>query len=332
MTPIFIYGSGAFGTSLALSCLHITQPSSPSVTLISRQSSHTEELERERLNKRYLPNFPLPESLILTSDISCLSTYGLVLLACPAQSVYETVCQLKEQINPESPVVICAKGIDCAQLKLLSTIVSEVISNPLAVLSGPSFAQEIAKNLPTAVVIASEDESTAVEISDILRHSRFRCYASSDEIGVQIGGALKNVLAIACGIVEGKQLGCNAKSALLTRGLAEMQRLGISMGAQKETFLGLAGVGDLTLTSSSHQSRNFTLGVELGQGRSLTNILSERKGVTEGIATAQAVMKMAEKENIRMPICESVYKILHEEACIDQVIEDILSFQSNAEF
>lgn len=326
---VFVYGTGAWGTALALSALKAKQ----STTLISRRPEFAQELQENRVNKRYLPNISLPADLAITGDISVLKDQeGILLLVSPAQVTAQTLQSLKPFLPPKMPVVLCAKGIDLKSLQLLSSVAKATIDNPIAVLSGPSFAKELAQNLPTAVTIACRDIELAKKISEQLRHACFRCYASDDIIGAQVGGALKNVLAIACGIVRGRQLGENAAAALLCRGIAEMQRFGYAMGAHKETFQGLSGTGDLILTGSSQQSRNFSLGFSLGAGKTLEEILGSRYTVTEGIATAAAVMQLAETLGVRIPLCQAVFKILHENQDISMVIESILTQQADHEF
>jgi glycerol-3-phosphate dehydrogenase (NAD(P)+) len=205
------------------------------------------------------------------------------------------------------------------------------LPNPLAVLSGPTFAHEVAKSLPTALVLASADETLAKNLCAALSTPTLRPYSSTDVVGVEVGGAIKNVLAIACGIVMGKGLGENARAALIARGLAEMLRLALALGGKTETLMGLSGLGDLVLTCSSLQSRNMSLGYALGQGRRLPDILAERHSVAEGVSTAKAAIALARSRNIEMPLCEAVYAILHEAADISVTIEKLLSRPLKAE-
>lgn len=328
MTPIFVFGTGAWGTALSLSSLKTGHP----VTLIARRPEFAKDLLELRKNQVYLPNIALPKDLKITSDLTILNVPGILLLASPAQATHETITSLKSFLCPETIVVICAKGIDQKRLCFPSDIAQELIPNPIAVLSGPSFADEVANNLPTAVTLAADSLEIAQNLCQHLRHPHLRCYASDDKAGVQIAGAIKNVLAIACGIVQGKNMGNNAAAALLTRGLAEMRRLGMAMGAKSETFLGLSGVGDLSLTGASEQSRNYSLGLALGQGNPLTEILQHRRGVTEGVATAAALIHLADRHHVRMPICHGVYQVLHEGKNLNKTIEEMLSSQSTLEF
>lgn len=329
MTSVYVYGAGAYGTALSLSALQA--PAVHNVTLIGRQSDFMNTLINLRVNERYLPGVFLPHTLHLTADLNILKSpdTSLLLMACPAQCLEQTLYHLISYISQNTTLVLCAKGIEKTSGRLLSSILTSILPHHnYAVLSGPSFASEMARNLPTAVTIASPESQHAIFACETLRHARFRCYASADPIGVQIGGAVKNVLAIACGILEGCNLGQNAKAALITRGLAEMKRLGVSLGAAPETFLGLSGVGDLTLTGSSTQSRNYTLGVALGQGETLENILNARHAVTEGVATAQAIYTLAAQHQVRMPICHAVHRLLYQNATVSSIITDILNNQA----
>lgn len=324
MMDMIVYGAGAWGTALALSGLQTGKK----VTLLARCSEFAQKLQDQAENKRYLPGIQLPSSLSLTADLHVLEKPAFLLLASPAQATKDTIARIQSFLSPNSPIIICAKGIDQNSLQFLSHIIRDHLPNPLAVLSGPSFADEVAKNLPTAVTIAADSLTLAQDICIALRHAHLRCYASDDLIGVQVGGAVKNILAIASGILHGKNLGNNAAAALLTRGIAEIRRLGLALGAQSDTFLGLSCLGDLILTSSSHQSRNFSLGYALGTGEKLPDILAQRHSVTEGIATAKAVHKIAIQHHARMPICEGVYQLLYENKDIDHLIAELLSSQT----
>lgn len=331
---IVVVGSGAFGTALALSALR----AQASVTLIARRPEFAYELKEIRINSRYLGDIFLPEALDITSDLSSLETADFALLATPAQKTLEVIENIKPALRGGTPLVLCAKGIHLEQQKLLSQVIVPVLPNPICVLSGPSFAIEVAKNLPTAVILAGPTIEQALPIAQALRHDRFRCYASDDMIGVQVGGAVKNVIAIASGIVYGKQLGQNAQAALLSRGLAEMTRIGMALGGDQQTFMGLAGVGDLILTGSSMTSRNYSLGAELGKGRSLEEILGSRASVTEGVATSAALYHLTQSRNIYAPIINAVYHILHAppanlpNGVLGTTIEALLSRQSDTEF
>lgn len=328
MQKICVYGAGAWGTALALSAYRAGR----NVILQPRRLEQAEELTNQRENITYLPGIPIPQEILVSVDRGILKDQDLILLVTPAQQVRETCQNLAPFLSKDTPLVLCSKGIDLQEKILLTQVVKKILQNPLAVLSGPSFADEVAQNLPTAVTIAADSLPLAKKIASALRHPFFRCYASDDPTGVQISGALKNVLAIGCGIVHGRRFGNNAAAAFITRGLAEMRRLGLKLGGKSETFLGLSAVGDLTLTCSSVQSRNMSLGKALGEGQSLSEILAQRSGVTEGIPTSAAVVSLAEKLAVSLPICKAVYAVLHENRSIDQVVQDILSSQSDFEF
>ena len=327
-THVVVVGAGAFGTALALSSLKAGQK----VTLYARRQEQVDALNLKRFNDRYLPDVPLPETLAITADLSVLKTADILLLAVPAQQTDQTIDDLKPFLRLSTPIVICAKGIHRGEKSLLSGIVRRRVANPVAVLSGPSFAEELARGMPTAVMIASQDIDVAESIAKTLRHGTLRCYASQDIIGVQAAGACKNVIAIASGIVDGLGMGCNARAALLSRGLAEMTRLGVVLGGDKDTFLGLAGVGDLFLTATSEKSRNYSFGLQLGQGQSTDEILSRRHSVTEGVVTTAAIYDIAKKLNVYAPLTQAVYRVLHEHETIESVIVDVLSRQSEREF
>jgi glycerol-3-phosphate dehydrogenase (NAD(P)+) len=255
-----------------------------------------------------------------------------LLLATPAQFVRATVKQLAA-FKSASPIVICAKGIDETNAKLVSEVVAEVMpGRALAVLSGPSFAIEVARDWPAALTLASADKEIGERIVETLASRHFRLYLSDDIIGAQIGGAIKNVLAVACGIVAGRGLGDNARAALITRGLAEMTRLGLALGAKAETLAGLSGLGDLVLTCSSLQSRNMSLGAALGKGQKLEDILASRMSVTEGVATAAAALALAKKHGVEMPIVTAVDAILNKKAGIEETIEALLARPPRAEW
>lgn len=334
MKKVCIIGAGSWGTALALTAHRV---GNQKVTLLTRQPKDTALLKQVRENKAYLPGINLPETLEITHDLTTLNDADIVLQVTPAQTIKETCIQVKEYLPTHVPWVICAKGIvigiDDQDPQLLSQASQEILPNPLAILSGPSFADEVGLNLPTAVTVASQDEEISKLVASSLRHKRFRCYVNDDPIGVQVSGAVKNILAIACGIVRGKGFRNNAAAALITRGLAEMRRLGIAMGGKSDTFLGLSAVGDVTLTCFSEQSRNMRLGMALGKkGADIAKILQESPYIAEGVPTAAAVHKLSQSLSIPMPLCHAVYTILYDRVPIDEVIEMILSRQSELEF
>jgi glycerol-3-phosphate dehydrogenase (NAD(P)+) len=325
---ISIYGSGAFGTALALSCLRAGQ----NVTLITHQPEIALQLTEQRCNHRYLPEIILPDSLSITADLTALKSSNLILLATPAQSLFDVLVDLKPYLDQKCPLILCAKGIDRQHQMLLSEVAKQQITNPIALLSGPSFAIEIAQNHPTAVMLAADSLDLAIDLSKALRHANFRCYATNDVVGIQVAGAVKNVIAIASGIVYGRSFGMNTRAALLSRGLAEMCRLGLAMGAKQETFLGLAGTGDLILTGTSDLSRNFRFGKIWGETLSREKTIEKMAGKTvEGFATAEVLKKIATQHQVRMPICENVYDLLYTDKPLQDIIESLLSRQSDLE-
>ncbi|WP_032112978.1 NAD(P)H-dependent glycerol-3-phosphate dehydrogenase [Candidatus Paracaedibacter symbiosus] len=328
LKKIAVYGSGAFGTALAISCVRAGQD----VALLTRSPVTAAILNADRRNERYLPGITFPESLKISHDLKNLTSSDLILLATPAQSLFTVLADLKPYLNPMTPLILCAKGIDRQHQMLLSDVAKQQVSNPIAMLSGPSFAIEIAQNQPTAVMLAAESLEDAIALSQPLRHANFRCYASEDLVGVQIAGAVKNVIAIASGIVYGKAFGNNTRAALLSRGLAEMCRLGLAMGAKQETFLGLAGVGDLILTGTSELSRNFCFGKIWGETLSRETAMAAMAGkVVEGSATAEVLKSIAEQHQVRMPICQNVYDLLYTAKPLQEIIDALLSHQSNLE-
>lgn len=334
MKKICIIGAGSWGTALALTAY---RAKSHKITLITRQRKHENDLSNSRENKAYLPGIPIPEEIEITHNLETLQNADIVLQVTPAQTIRETCLQVQDFLPPHVPWVICAKGIllgkDGEEPKLLSDVSKELLPNPIVILSGPSFADEVGKNFPTAVTIASEDEEIAKYVAASLRHKRFRCYVNDDPIGVQVAGALKNIYAIACGIGHGKGFGNNATAALITRALAEMRRLGLALGGKSDTFLGLSAVGDVTLTCSSEQSRNMRLGMALGQrGADVAKVLTQTAYIAEGVPTTAAVHSLAKNLSIPMPLCQAVYDILYDKIAIDEVIENILSHQSELEF
>ncbi|HEY0834716.1 MAG TPA: NAD(P)H-dependent glycerol-3-phosphate dehydrogenase, partial [Azospirillum sp.] len=282
---------------------------------------------RDRENRDYLPGVPLPAELEASSDMADLGACDAVLLVAPAQHLRGVCAGLAPHLKPGAPMVICAKGIEIATQDLMSDAVAAALpaGTPVAVLSGPTFAAEVARGLPTAVTLACADTALGARLVEALGSRTFRPYWSDDLVGAQVGGAVKNVLAIACGVVVGRRLGDNARAALITRGLAEITRLALRLGGRAETLMGLSGLGDLTLTCSSLQSRNMSLGAALGEGRTLDAILGERRSVAEGVYTARAVVALAARVGVEMPICAAVNAILNEGAGLDDTIQALLA-------
>jgi glycerol-3-phosphate dehydrogenase (NAD(P)+) len=315
---IGIVGGGAWGTALAC----VARRAGRHATLWSRDPAIATSIARDRINPVYLPGHTLEAGIEPAGDIAQLRKCDVVLLVCPAQAVRE----LSLRLPGGTPVVVCAKGIEVSTGLLMPEVLGETLpGRPLGVLSGPSFAEEVTRGLPTAISIATADPEIGRLLAEALVAGAFRPYWTHDVMGVALGGAVKNVLAIAAGIVEGRGLGHNAAAALVTRGFAEMARLGQAMGAELETLTGLSGLGDLVLTCHGPLSRNRSLGVALGKGATLAEYMSGRRQVVEGEATALAVLARAAQLQIEMPICGAVDAILHRSADLDEAIRSLLA-------
>ncbi len=320
---VAVLGGGAWGTALAMVCRRAGRP----VTLWVRNAALATAVLAERENRRYLPGIALDSAIDVSSDLGAATVSAdAVLVVTPAQAVGPLAEALYPLIRPGVPVILCAKGIENGSLHLMTDVVGAVLpAAALAVLSGPTFAAEVARALPTAVTLATADVDTGARLTTALGSRTFRPYLTDDLVGVQVGGAVKNVLAIACGIIMGLGLGDNARAALITRGLAEMTRLGVALGGRATTFMGLSGLGDLSLTCASLQSRNMSLGYALGQGRSLSAILEERRTVTEGVHSAAAVAALAARHGIDMPICSAIDDVLNQGRTLADTIAQLLS-------
>lgn len=326
---ISVLGAGAWGTALAISLAPRHQ-----VTLWARDAQQIDAMQQARSNQRYLPDLSFPAALNLTADLDrALHDAELLIVAVPVSSL-RGMLQRIASAPAVRPVIWLCKGFEAQTSQLPHQIVAETLpaAFPRAVLSGPSFAQEVARGLPTALTLASEDIGFAQRMAQALHHSRLRIYSSADVVGVEVGGAVKNVLAIAAGISDGLQLGFNARAALLTRGLAEMTRLGLRLGGKAETLGGLSGAGDLILTCTGDLSRNRQVGMLLAQQRALPNILSELGHVAEGVYTAREVHQIAQRLGVEMPICEAAYRVLYEQLAADKATENLLSRQPSDEF
>jgi len=318
---IGVVGAGAWGTALAATARRAGRD----VTLWAREEEVVASITQSGRNALFLPDVAL-EDIRATGDLAAMAEQDALLLVVPSQFLAAICRQLKPMFAAHIPVVLCAKGVELSTGRLMSELVEqELPGSPLAVLSGPTFAIEVARGLPTAITLASTDTALAHALAAALGGPMFRPYVTDDVIGTEMGGAVKNVLAIACGVVEGRGLGQNARAALITRGLAEMVRLAMAKGARQTTCMGLSGLGDLMLTASSTQSRNYSLGVALGQGRALADILAERRSVAEGVDSARSVTALAESLGIDMPICRAVAGLVSGRATIDDVIAGLLS-------
>jgi glycerol-3-phosphate dehydrogenase (NAD(P)+) len=302
------------------------------VTLWAREAEVVEGINQAHENPLFLPGIPLNAAVRATSDMGEAAGADLILAVPPAQHMRGVLRTLKPSLKPNHPIVLCAKGVERGSLALMTQVLGEEIpSAPAAVLSGPGFAKDVARGLPTATTIASEDAALAERIVATIGLPTFRPYVADDLIGAEIGGAVKNVIAVGCGVAEGRNLGDGARAALITRGFAELTRLGLAMGAKAETLSGLCGLGDLVLTCCSMNSRNTSLGAALGQGRPLRAILAERRSVAEGMESAPAVVALAAKHGVEMPISAAVEAIVAERVTIDEAIAALLSRPFRAE-
>jgi glycerol-3-phosphate dehydrogenase (NAD(P)+) len=323
-----VIGGGAWGTALA----QTLSASGLETRLWCREAETVKSINNSHVNDIFLPGVPLHDALKATDNFADIVGADALLLVSPAQHVRTVIEMFRDGFRPDTPVIICAKGIEQATGKLMVEVVQEELPLArLAILSGPSFASDVARGLPTAVTLASLDKVLGEELAQTIGNKTFRIYWSNDMTGVELGGALKNVLAIAAGIVEGKALGASAHAALVTRGFAELRRFAEAYGAQTETLMGLSGLGDLILTCGSKTSRNMSLGVALGEGRSLPEVLGERSSVTEGVYTATAVCKLAKQRGIEMPITEAVAAILSGDVPVDAAIEALMHRPQKAE-
>ncbi len=304
------------------------------MVLWARDAAQAASMRETRRNRRYLPDIALPDMLAVDSDLQAvLLNAQLIILAVPVSGLRSTLQQVAARKEPVGVIWLC-KGFETETSLLPHQIVNELLpaAFPRGALTGPSFAQEVARGLPTALTLASGDSDFAQQAAKALHHSRLRIYSSTDVVGVEIGGAIKNVLAIAAGICDGMQMGLNARAALLTRGLAEMTRLGLAMGGKAETLGGLSGVGDLILTCTGDLSRNRQVGMLLARHQSLPNILKELGHVAEGVYTAREVQSVAGRYHADMPICQAVYRVLYENLDVDKAVEMLLSRQPGEEF
>ncbi|QLH41302.1 MAG: NAD(P)-dependent glycerol-3-phosphate dehydrogenase [Coxiellaceae bacterium] len=311
MDAITVIGAGSWGTALALLLAH----NGETVNLWHHRPEQIQAMAQQRCNARYLPDIPLPDNLNLQIDIGqALANAGTILLVVPSHAFARMVDLCVPWLRPNTKVVWGTKGLEPETGRLLHEVVAEKLGadTAMAVLSGPSFAREVALGMPTAVTIAANQVGFAAELQQQFHASYFRVYTSDDLLGVQVCGVVKNVLAIAVGASDGLGLGANARAALITRGLTEMARLGTALGGKRETFMGLAGLGDLVLTATDNQSRNRRFGVALGEGKDLFSLQQGMMNVTEGVSNVATVYRLAASLGVDMPIVEQVYKVLHQ--------------------
>ena len=330
-TSIGVIGAGAWGTALAQVAAQAGV--GQRVMLWLRDEAVAAEINRTHANDTKLPDVALSPSIVATADMADLTGCGIVLLATPAQTVRTVTQAFAPHLAPGVRLVVTAKGFERGTAALMTDVIAATLpaAEPL-VLSGPSFADDVVRGLPTAVTLAARTLDIASEVVEAISVPTFRLYLSDDLVGVQVGGAVKNVLAIACGIVAGRRLGDSARSALFARAFAELNRIGRAMGAKPETLGGLSGLGDLALCCSSAQSRNYRLGLGLGEGRSLADILGHQRGISEGAYTTSVVVEIARRHGIEAPIVEAVNDILEGRASIDAAIGRLLQRPTKSEF
>ncbi len=318
MNRIAVIGGGAWGTALA----QVAAKAGREVILWAMESEVVDAINATQENPVFLPGIALDPTIRATGDLDTIGECDACLVVTPAQHMRSV---LERAPHCDVPRVLCSKGIEEHSGELLHRVAGEACPGaPVTVLSGPTFAHEVARGLPTAVTLAAEDRAIGRQIRDALAQPAFRIYLSDDVAGAEIGGAVKNVLAIACGVVEGRGLGQNARAALIARGFAEMTRFGVAMGARPETLAGLSGLGDLVLTCSSTSSRNYSLGKGIGEGRSAIELMADRRTVAEGAFTAPVLARIAGRHGIDMPIVDAVDRLL-KGAAIDEVVEALLA-------
>jgi glycerol-3-phosphate dehydrogenase (NAD(P)+) len=320
-----VIGGGSWGSAFAL---HLGRLQRKTLLWV-REPEVFKDLRENRRNSLFLPGFSFPAEVSFSSEIrEAASSAPILFIAVPSRFCRAVFEDIAPALKTNQIVVSLTKGIEAGTLKRMSEVMNEVFSRSalpfLAVLSGPSFAREVAKKHPTAVVVASKNGPAARTVQNFISNIHFRAYTSGDVTGVELAGALKNVVALAAGILDALRYGHNPRAALITRGIAEMTRLGLNCGARKETFLGLAGIGDLVLTCTARQSRNYHVGFELGKGRRLAEILAETNMVAEGITTTLSARDLAGKEGVEMPICTEVYRVLYEDKDPQESVRDLM--------
>jgi glycerol-3-phosphate dehydrogenase (NAD(P)+) len=313
MAPVAVIGAGSWGTALALQFARKGRE----VRLWGRNRDDLKRIARARENQKYLPGIAFPDSLRVEPELrKALGGVSDILIAVPSHGLRETLLQLKPLLGKNARICWATKGFELTTGKLPHQVAAEVLGEnlPMAVLSGPTFAKEVGAGLPTAMTIAANDDAFASDLANSLSGEKFRAYTSSDMIGVEVGGAVKNVLAIGAGISDGLGFGANTRIALISRGLVEMTRLGLALGAKQDTFMGLAGMGDLVLTCTDNLSRNRRMGLALAHGKTIDEAQEEIQQVVEGVLAAKAVHAVAERLHVEMPICQQIYRVLYEGA------------------
>ncbi len=330
-SSISVLGAGSWGTALAIQAAR----NGCQTLLWGHNSEHMASLSRHKENKRYLPGLKLPSSLAITNNLEEAANFSpLILISVPSHAFRDTLIKLKPHINKQTKIAWATKGFNPDDGSLLSTVIKQTISSEIqtAVLSGPTFAQEVGAGLPAAITIASTNADFSKQLAQILHNQYFRAYTSQDIIGVQVGGAVKNVLAIAAGISDGLGFGANTRAAIITRGLKEIILLGSKLGGQTETFMGLAGLGDLILTCTDNQSRNRRFGIAIGQGENREKTIKEIGQEIEGVSAARETYLLALKHKIELPIVEQTYKVLYENLDPRFAVQNLLIRDQKAEY
>lgn len=321
---IAVLGAGSWGTALAM----LLGQNGHQVNLWSHNTEHANLMQQTRENNRYLAELTFPETLNISADLEkTLKNVNDILIVVPSHAFRQTLKTIKPFITNSHRIAWATKGLEADSCKLLHQVAREVLGDKisLAVISGPTFAKEVAQGLPGAVTVASGDQTLALDWAHLLHNNHFRAYTGRDVIGVELGGACKNVIAIAAGIADGMGFGANARAALIARALAEITRLGLSLGAKAETFTGLTGLGDLVLTCTDDQSRNRRTGIALGKGKDLDAVIKQIGQVVEGVATAKEVVALAKKQNIDMPITEQVYNVLYKNSSPEEAVNALFN-------
>jgi len=328
---IAVLGAGSYGSALAVSLAR----NGHNTLIWGHELEHIEQLQSDRENKAFLPGVAFPECLHPEGDLAkCLATTDTILLVVPSHVFGLVLSQIKPLLRPEHRIAWATKGLEAETGRLLQEVARDIVGEdyPLAMISGPTFAMEVAKGLPTAIAAAGTDTDFTQHIADLFHNqSNFRTYISEDFTAVQLGGAVKNVIAIGAGLADGLGFGANARTALITRGLAELTRLGVSLGATESSFMGMAGLGDLVLTCTDNQSRNRRFGLALGQGKGIDEAQVEIGQVVEGYRNTEEVYNLAKRMNIEMPICEQIYYVLYEGKAVKEAAMDLLARSKKGE-
>lgn len=332
MTKITVFGTGSFGTALA----NVLAENGHSVLMWGKNENTVDEINQSHQNKRYLKDVTLIETIKATNQLEQAVNFSdIFLIALPTKAIRNVVTEIDQHIKTKKTFIHVAKGIENETFKRVSEMIEDSVSknhkNGVGVLSGPSHAEEVVIKQPTTVAASSKDERISKLIQDLFMNDYLRVYTNNDLIGVELGGALKNIIAVASGIVAGMGYGDNAKAALMTRGLAEISRLGEKLGADPMTFLGLGGIGDLIVTCTSTHSRNYTLGYKLGKGKTTEEALNEMNMVVEGIYTTNSVYHLAKAQNVDMPITNALYKVLFEDKPVKDSVKDLMGRDKKAE-